>query len=215
MMTSKAQGKTSVAWRLFNVNENDASKVTCRLCENVISRGGKSERHFTTTNMIKHLRTHHKEELEKEEIRRENEKKRKVNHLGEYFPSLPCKKMKTGNADPQTPGTSQLTMQDTLNLNRTWDIDNPQSQKIHKIIGEMIALDLQPFSVVEDTWFFRLMKHLRPCYVLPSRSFFVRNIIPDMQSKMKIKIAEILSTATNISFTTDIWTNNAETSFIR
>ena len=44
----------------------------------------------------------------------------------------------------------------------------------------MIAVDLQPFSIVEDTGFVRLMKHTYLRYIVPSRKYFSEKIIPEM-----------------------------------
>ena len=43
----------------------------------------------------------------------------------------------------------QLTLQET----RKWDINDPHAQQIHTRIGEMMALDYQPFSIVSDVGF--------------------------------------------------------------
>ena len=41
----------------------------------------------------------------------------------------------------------------------------------------MIVKDLQPFSIVEDAGFQGLMKHTFPQYNIPSRRYFVGNVI--------------------------------------
>ena len=38
-----------------------------------------------------------------------------------------------------------------LNKKKLWNIDDHRSIRIHKIIGKLITLDIQPFSIVEDT----------------------------------------------------------------
>ena len=40
-----------------------------------------------------------------------------------------------------------------LGLKKLWDINNLKSVEIHYARGEMIALDNQPFSVVDDKGF--------------------------------------------------------------
>ena len=110
---------------------------------------------------------------------------------------------------------SQKTLEETYELKKIWDINSSQAQKIHFAIGEMIALDSQPFSIVEDVGFKRLMKVLKPNYELPSRKYFTSNIIPTIYSRVGAKIKKSIDQASNLSFTTDIWTNNANASFIR
>ena len=40
---------------------------------------------------------------------------------------------------------------------RKWDINDARAQQIRKFVMEMIALDNQPFSLVEDIGFVRLL----------------------------------------------------------
>ena len=85
---------------------------------------------------------------------------------------------------------------------------------MHKAIGELISVDCQPISIVEDLGFERLMKKVKPNYVIPSRKYFSEKVLPEIHEKVLKKVNEALGTAQNISFTTDIWTNNANISFI-
>lgn len=51
------------------------------------------------------------------------------------------------------------------------------------MIGRMIALDNQPFSIVEDDGFKRLINYLEPRYEIPNRTYFSRTFIPDLYEK--------------------------------
>ena len=46
--------------------------------------------------------------------------------------------------------------------------DHPQHKKITNWIAKMMALDSQPFSIVEDAGFLRLIANVCPKYVMPS-----------------------------------------------
>ena len=79
----------------------------------------------------------------------------------------------------------------------------------------MIAIDLQPFSIVEDVGFCRLIADLEPRYSLPSRRYLSEVVIPEIYAKVKHKITELLQSAKYISLTTDIWTStNCHHSFL-
>lgn len=52
----------SAVWTHFKICDNDRSKAECKLCTGKVSRGGKESTSFNTSNLIKHLRTHHKPE---------------------------------------------------------------------------------------------------------------------------------------------------------
>ena len=74
-------------------------------------------------------------------------------------------------------------------------------------VAEMISIDLQPFSVMEDTSFIRLVAELDSRFVLPSR--------PEIHAKAKFKVTELLQSTKYISMTTDIWTStNCHHSFL-
>ena len=131
------------------------------------------------------------------------------------FVTVSTSKKLKGENQPSSSHSSQITLQETMERSKKWDINHEQARKIHVAIGEMIALDVQPFSIVEDIGFNRLMHLLKPNYEIPSRKYFTTNIIPELHSKVMAKVQLNIDNATNISFTTDIWTNNADASFIR
>jgi len=82
-------------------------------------------------------------------------------------------------------------------------------------VAEMISIDLQPFSVVEDTGFIRLVAELDPKFVLPSRRYLSDVIIPEIHAKAKFKVKELLQCTKYVSMTTDIWTStNCHHSFL-
>ena len=49
-----------------------------------------------------------------------------------------------------TSSTKQLTLSESYDRTQAWDINDTRAQRSHHSIGDMIALDLQPFSIVED-----------------------------------------------------------------
>jgi len=59
-----------------------------------------------------------------------------------------------------------------------WDINDFRAQRVHRLIGEMIAIDTQPFSVVENKGFINLLSALEPRYSLPSRKYMTETVLP-------------------------------------
>ena len=47
----------------------------------------------------------------------------------------------------------QLTLKQSCDRVRSWDINDDRAQLVHRRIMEMIAVDSQPFSVIEDIGF--------------------------------------------------------------
>ena len=72
----------------------------------------------------------------------------------------------------------------------------------------MMALDNQPFSIVEDDGFIDLMAHLQPRYMLPSRRYFSDTMLPQVYDSVKALVEKELvgPNGKYVSFTSDIWT---------
>lgn len=71
----------------------------------------------------------------------------------------------------------------------------------------MIAQDNQPFSVVEDEEFRRLINYLEPRYAMPSRRYFSDVALAELYTAVYVHIEKLLSDVTHVSFTSDIWTS--------
>jgi hypothetical protein len=80
-----------------------------------------------------------------------------------------------------------------------------------KFLAEMIAADLQPYAIVENEGFRCYSAHLEPQYVLPSRRLLSLLVIPEMFVTVKDKAKDCLQKASQISFTTDTWTEPCTT----
>ena len=103
---------------------------------------------------------------------------------------------------------SQIPLQESGDRVRVWDINDARAQRIHRRIGEMIALDCEPFSVVKDQGFKQLIRELEPRYTLPSRKYFTECIISGMFTELKAELKKEIDDVAHFSFTTDVWTTN-------
>ena len=210
----------SIVWKFFKVKASDAKKVICNLCSNEFSREGSEEKTCNTSNLRQHLQCIHKDELEKE-IKATEEAAEKAWLKRKKFDTTMTKSSKISKAGSSSSSNSsedtkstQLTLEVTLSLKKIWDINSSQAIAIHNSVAEMIIVDCQPFSIVEDVGFNKLMKCLKPNYELPSRKFFKEKMIPTIDKSVLSKVQTLVDNANNISFTTDIWTNVSNHSFI-
>lgn len=82
----------------------------------------------------------------------------------------------------------------------------------------MIALDYQPYSIVDDRGFKNLINTLEIKYKLPTRQYLSSTAIPQLYSKRLSELKEEITTELNnmlsISFTFDIWTSGAQQPYI-
>ena len=66
----------------------------------------------------------------------------------------------------------QVTLNDYVQQVTPLGFNHPIVQKITRSIAEMITLNNQPFSIVDDIGFICVMKVLEPRYTIPSRRYF-------------------------------------------
>lgn len=104
--------------------------------------------------------------------------------------------------------------QSTLGNFVTRPITISKQKAITDAISFMIAVDFQPFSIVEDTGFQHVMHTADPAYKIPSRSHFSKTLIPMNYTAMREKVEILLKSAQAISLTTDTWTSNRTQSYM-
>ena len=147
------------------------------ICQISISRGGKNTKTFNTTNIVQHLKSKHIDEFKK------------------------YQRAQSGKiAEQQTNNTKQLTLEAAEDRVKLWNYSDPQAQRITHHIGEIVALDCQPLSIVEDTGFLRLMKGMEPRYVVPSRKYITDVILPQIMNGVASEVKKELSSAQWYSF---------------
>lgn len=129
----------------------DTKYAICNTCQAKVSRGGGSTKSYTTTNLVNHLAKH--PDVNKQYI--ECKSAQEATHIKE------TRKRKT---------EQQLSLKETQQLSKPWDINDDRSQRVHKRIGEMLAVDCQALSMVEDVGFKRMLQILEPRYKCPSFS---------------------------------------------
>ncbi|XP_010010443.1 PREDICTED: zinc finger BED domain-containing protein 4 [Nestor notabilis] len=180
--------KTSKLWNHFSICSADSTKVVCMHCGRTISRG-KKPTNLGTSCLLRHLQRFHNNVLKTD--------------VSETVLS--------SSADNHMPLSSELL--GSSNFDETNDKfcdSHPVAKKITSLVAEMIALDLQPYSFVDNIGFNRLLEYLQPQYSLPSPSYFSRTAIPDMYDNVKQIIISHLKEAESgvIHFTSGIWMSN-------
>lgn len=85
---------------------------------------------------------------------------------------------------------------------------------IDKAVMRMIALDVQPFSIVTDRGFVNLMKCVDPLYKLPSKTHLRNVILNNEYEASKEKIKKSLEQVDHVGITTDCWTSKANVGYL-
>ena len=132
-----------------------------------MSRGGEATKSYNTTNLVAHLKSNHSDKY--------------VN-----FTELKTKKDSERDAARRDRASSsggigglrQLTLHGTKQKVQQWDINDSRAASLHKNLGEMMTLDCQPISIVEDIGFNCFVKAIEPRYTIPSRKYFSETVVP-------------------------------------
>ena len=92
-----------------------------------------------------------------------------------------------------------------------WQPNDPRTTAANLKLAEMIALDLQPFSITTDVSYQRFCNLLEPRYQLPSNKHISQKLIPDIYERVKAKVKEELKNVDHVALTTDIWSSTCST----
>lgn len=87
-----------------------------------------------------------------------------------------------------------------------------RQSKVDEELVKIIALDLQPFPIVDDTGFRRLFKALDPSYIL--QNHVKHSGTTALQKNKKEEVMVKVSKASAVCRTTDCWTSKTTTSFM-
>lgn len=173
--------KTSKLWNHFSISSTDPTKVVCLHCSRTISRGKKTT-NLGTSCLFRHMQRFHGHMLENNSISGD-----------------------VSSAEMQV--KQELMDTSTFENAEKFRECHPIAKKITKLISEMLALDLQPSTVVENVGLNRLLEYLQPQYSLPSSSYFTSTAIPEMYESVKQVVLSHLKEAEGgiIHFTTSVW----------
>ena len=131
------------------------------------------------------------------------------NHLRRHHPSVKMTESKV-DISATTPPTAQTTVNAVFQRSTTWDLNDPKAMKQHRCLAEMIALDNQPFSIVENEGFVQYSKGAEPRYQLPSEKYMRETAgpEPELYKSVRDQVEKELKEVQWISLTTDTWTRS-------
>lgn len=189
----------------------DNSKAECNICKAKISyRAG------STNNLHRHLRTVHPTvPLEKRPVQPGINEGASVSSAtvapAAAAAAAPAAAAAAVSTPPQPPRTAtQSSMKQFLLKSLT-----PATQKsIDEELAKMVAMDFQPFSIVEDKGFKKFTRALNPVYSIPSRKTLSQKMIPDLYQKERASLQDRVNNAKAVCLTTDSWTSQTTTSFL-
>lgn len=101
-------------------------------------------------------------------------------------------------------------LKESTEKKQRYNKDHPRAKAINQKIMECIALDNQPFSIVQDAGFTKLVGFLEPRFVMPNRKYFPNVCLPELYNVVYSHVKKLIADAISISFTTDIWSSSVK-----
>ena len=180
-------------WKFFiEIKEGDQRKVQCLRCLK------KMPYHGNTTNPMKHLKTKHLFDLEQYLAEKKREETppqiamddRMDVDMDACESTIPVASSSATSSTSSSSASSFKSKTSTSKLYQTsvkaminkkaknpYPLDSTRREALNKLLGEMICLDLQPLSIVDDLGFIRYTRALDPRYELPSRRTISRYVL--------------------------------------
>ncbi|XP_053158125.1 zinc finger BED domain-containing protein 4-like [Hemicordylus capensis] len=191
---------SSVVWDHFELRPGDPTHAECTHCKALVSRG-KDPKHFTTSGLSSHLLWRHPGV-----------------ETSAGTGSRPSASTSSSSDSSSKRPVAPAPRQEKLTYCHQWVqslgkwSDRPKPHLVTRAIAEMIALDDQPLSIVENVGFRRLLQLLSPDYKIPSRTTFSRRVVPSLYRACREAVLARLRAAgpsTSVHFTADIWTSRS------
>lgn len=189
----KQRRNKSAIWKYFTICDDDVTKVVCNLCKRVGSRG-KDAAHLTTSAMHNHMHYKHR-------------------NVAGIHSSLSSRRPQQTPTPPALVPFTPLVVPNSQ-TESVEEANHPMTQSITDSVGEMICMDLLPYSFVENKGFCKLMNLVAPHYTLPAGIHFSSKVVPLLHQRLKTKVKESLENIEGdvVHCTADIWTRKFSTS---
>uniref|UniRef100_A0A914NVB0 BED-type domain-containing protein n=1 Tax=Meloidogyne incognita TaxID=6306 RepID=A0A914NVB0_MELIC len=144
-----------------------------------------------TTTLATHLKSKHPEQ-HKQFLDQSTEVKEKSNKEKEKQMTLKrsFEIQSSSKEDNNEVTLKQMRIDLCAQTKSAWDKDGLKTLEVNRAIMEFIATDIQPFSVVQDSGFKRLIALLKLQYNLPSRNFFSEKMLPCIYESVKARVSD-------------------------
>ena len=216
--------KKSHVWKHFRMINND--KAMCRYCDKIVKTSG------NTSNMRNHLTIAHSSILspKKEEIKdiKRSNSESKLDSANKKLKVEPEEDASTSSqlkaADNPFPGPrlnrihTESSTSERIQENikavfgniKSFEEGGIKYKKLSNKILQMICKDCQAIATVEREGFKDLIKYVAPNYKMPSKKTFA-SYLDNKYNEISEIYKEKLKGVTDITLTTDLWTDTLNT----
>ena len=95
-----------------------------------------------------------------------------------------------------------------------WNKNDHRKGFVDNKLIEMICLDMQPFSIVDDIGFRNFVSALQPSYYMPTRQEISKTRVPELYKSVEAKVKDNLLNLSSMALTIDHWTSRANESYM-
>ena len=141
----------------------------------------------------------------------------KLKHPAQHKEAENQRKEEEEKASKRRKTADNLRQRTISEIAQTWQKYSPtcaRSKKVDQALIRMIAIDMQPATIVEDTGFQSLVRLLDSRYQLPSRRHIMRSLLPDMYTTRAGEIKRELLQISHVALTSDLWTSRTTESYL-
>lgn len=93
-------------------------------------------------------------------------------------------------------------------------LSDAEKTSIDNALIEMIVVDYQPLSVVENSGFLKYSYKMNPLYVPPSRKLLTSTLLVNRYKEFHNKTKSMIEKVDHIAITTDLWSSDSNKSYI-
>ena len=216
---TKPSLKRSVCWKFFEPVSSKEAK--CNLCPTTLNTGNGA-----TTSLNRHLLKRHFIQYQEEKKRREpqditpqyttgTEPLIDINEDDEDTFAQPKTQPPSTSASSQaskptaTSSSIQPTINSAMESQTPYGDKHPRKLQIDRKVLDLIVVDLQPLSVVEDKAFRSLLYTVDKRYTMIARRTLRDVLLPKVYKEKKTALFHELAAVDSVGITTDQWTSRA------
>lgn len=189
----------SKVWAYFGFREGNNDKPTCKLCfADIMCKAG------NTTNLANHLKRKHNIALSSASATATSTG---ASSTAEKSPGLSAPNKSSATL-------SDMKIPEMFKMSQKLSASSDRHKALTQAIATFIALDMRPYSVVENKGFKYLMSIAEPRYNIPSRTHFAQTVLPGLYTSVKTRVQHELSQCESVAITTDSWTSRATENYL-
>ena len=141
----------------------------------------------------------------------------KLKHPAQHKEAENQRKEEEEKASKRHKTTDNLQQHTISEMAQTWQKYSKtcaRRKNIDQALIRMIAINMQPAIIVEDTGFQSLVCLLDSWYLLSSRRHIMRSLLPNMYTTRAGEIKRELLQISHVALTSDLWTSRATESYL-